>query len=83
MEGAADRWDYRKDDSDYYTQPGLLFNLMGPEKQRVLCENTARNLAGVTRDVQVRHIRNCLKADAAYGEGVAAGLGIPVSEANG
>jgi catalase len=80
LEGAADRWDYRKDDSDYYTQPGLLFNLMGPEKQRVLFENTGRNLTGVTRNVQIRHIRNCLKADASYGEGVAAALGIPMSE---
>jgi catalase len=80
LAGAADRWDYRADDSDYYTQPGLLFNLMGPEKQRVLCDNTANNMAAVTRDVQIRHIRNCLKADPAYGGGVAAALGIPMSE---
>jgi catalase len=83
LDGAADRWDYRKDDSDYYTQPGLLFKLMGPEKQRVLCENTGRNMAGVTRDVQIRHIGNCFKADPAYGEGVAAALGIPMSEVAG
>ena len=36
LEGAADHWDFRKDDSDYYTQPGLLFRLLGPEKQAVL-----------------------------------------------
>jgi catalase len=83
LQGAADRWDYRKDDSDYYTQPGLLFNLIGPEKQRVLFENTARNMTGVTKDVQIRHIRNCFKADPAYGEGVAQALGIPMSEVNG
>jgi catalase len=83
LEGAADRWDYREDDSDYYTQPGMLFRLMGPEKQQVLCENTARNMTGVTRDVQIRHIGNCLKADPAYGEGVAAALAIPMSEVAG
>ena len=43
--GAADRWDARKDDDDYYTQPGMLFRLIGPEKQKLLFENTARNIA--------------------------------------
>jgi catalase len=49
----------------------------------VLFENTARNMTGVTKDVQIRHIRNCFKADPAYGEGVAQALGIPMSEVNG
>jgi catalase len=80
LDGAAARWDFREDDSDYYTQPGMLFRLLGAEKQRVLCENTARNMAGVTKEVQIRHIRNCLRADQAYGEGVAAELGIAMSE---
>ena len=30
LEGAADRWNFREDDDDYYTQPGLLFRLMKP-----------------------------------------------------
>ena len=42
--GDASRWNYREDDSDYFTQPGDLFRLMTPEKQRLLCENTARNI---------------------------------------
>ena len=78
--GAADRWDARKDDDDYYTQPGLLFRLIGPEKQKLLCENTARNMAPVTEDIKLRHIGNCYKADPAYGEGVARALGIPMSK---
>ena len=78
--GAADRWDARKDDDDYYTQPGLLFRLIGPEKQKLLFENTARNMAAVTEEVKLRHIGNCFKADPAYGEGVAAALGIPMSK---
>jgi hypothetical protein len=32
------------------------------------------------RAVKIRHIGNCLKADPAYGEGVAKALGIPLSE---
>ena len=41
LEGAADHWNFRKDDNDYYTQPGKFFNLMSPEQQKVLFENTA------------------------------------------
>ena len=32
LEGAADHWNHRVDE-DYYTQPGLLFRLMTPEKK--------------------------------------------------
>jgi catalase len=32
------------------------------------------------KEVKVRHIGNCLKADPAYGAGVAKALGIPLSE---
>jgi catalase len=80
LSGAAAHYDYREDDDDYYTQPAALFRLIGPEKQRVLCENTGRAMAGVSKDVQIRHIKNCLKADPAYGEGVAQALDIPMSE---
>ncbi len=80
LSGVADNWDYREDDDDYYTQPGMLFRLMTPEKQNVLFENTAAELAAVDDVVRKRHIRNCLKADLAYGEGVAKALGIALSE---
>jgi catalase len=77
LEGAADRWNYREDDDNYYSQPGKLFRLMSPAQQQVLFENTARNLAGVPQEIQLRHVGNCLKADPAYGKGVAKALGIP------
>jgi len=32
------------------------------------------------KEIKVRHIGNCLKADPAYGEGVAKALDIPMSE---
>ncbi|MBA4388822.1 MAG: catalase, partial [Verrucomicrobia bacterium] len=79
MEGAADHWDHRED-KDYYSQPGKLFRLMGPEKQAVLFANTARSIGGAPREIQIRHIGNCMKADKAYGKGVADALGIPVNE---
>jgi len=79
LEGAAGRWDHRED-TDYYTQPGKLFRLMNPAQQKVLFWNTARSLGDAPREIKQRHIGNCLKADPAYGEGVAGALGIPLAE---
>jgi len=78
LKGAAAHWDHREDE-DYYTQPGLLFRLMSPEQQQVLFANTARAMGDAPREVKLRHIGNCLKADPAYGKGVADALGIPLS----
>jgi catalase len=80
LEGAAAHWDFREDDSDYYTQPGLLFRLMMPAQQQVLFENTARAMGDIPDMIKIRHIGNCLKADPAYGAGVAKALGIPLGE---
>jgi len=77
--GAADRWEHR-DDDDYFTQPGLLFRLMTPEQKQVLFENTARAMGDAPSEVKLRHIRNCTKADPAYGAGVAKALGVPFTE---
>jgi catalase len=80
LNGAADHWNFREDDNYYYTQPGKLFRLMTPEQQKVLFENTARAMGDVPKEIKVRHIGNCLKADPAYGMGVADALGIPIEE---
>lgn len=80
LQGAADHWNFREDDADYYTQPGLLFRLMTPAQQALLFGNTARAMEGVPRAIQIRHLGNCMKADPAYGKGVAEALGIPLSE---
>lgn len=80
LEGSAGRWSHREDD-DYYSQPRALFNLMSSEQKKVLFENTARNMGDAPRHIKIRHIKNCFKADEAYGRGVAEALGIPLSEA--
>jgi catalase len=79
VEGAAGHWNHREDD-DYYSQPRALFNLMNPEQKKALFENTARAMGDAPREVKLRHIGNCMRADKAYGQGVAAALGIPISE---
>jgi catalase len=77
--GSAGHWNHRED-TDYYSQPGALFRLMNPAQQQVLFENTARSVGGAPKEIQLRHIGNCMKADPAYGNGVARALGILQSE---
>jgi len=80
LSGAADHWDARADDSDYYTQPGKLFRLMNAAQQKVLFENTARAMGDAPEFIKIRHIGNCLKADPEYGKGVAKALGISMEK---
>jgi catalase len=56
---------------------------MTADKQRLLFENTARAIGGAPREIQLRHIGNCLKADPAYGKGVADALGIALRDVPG
>ena len=79
IEGMADHWNHRED-TDYYSQPGALFRLMSPAQQQVLFANTAASIGAAPRDIQIRHIGNCLKADPAYGRGGAAALKISLGE---
>ncbi len=79
LSGAATRWDHREDD-DYYSQPGDLFRLMSTEQKEALFNNTAGSVGGASIDVQKRHIGNCLKADPAYGVGIAKALGISLDD---
>jgi catalase len=80
LEGAADHWNHREDNDDYYSQPGQLFRLMNPEQQKALFENTARAMGDAPEEIKIRHIGNCMKADPAYGEGVANALDISMTK---
>ncbi len=76
IDSAADRWNFREDDDDYFSQPGALFRLMTPEQQQLLFDNTARAMGDAPEEIKRRHIANCAKADPAYGAGVARALGL-------
>lgn len=76
LNGAAYQWDFREDDTDYYSQPRALFRLMTPEQQQVLFDNTARAMGDIPEEIKRRHIHNCTQADPAYGAGVAKALGL-------
>ena len=81
LHGEAYNYNEREFDDDYYSQPGDLFRLMSAEQQTALFENTARAMGDVELFIKQRHVRNCYKADPAYGEGVAIALGIVIDEA--
>jgi len=80
LSGSMDHWNHREDDDDYYSQPGDLFRLMNPEQQEALFGNTARAMGDAPDMIKKRHIGNCLKADPAYGAGIAKAMGIKLSE---
>jgi catalase len=62
--------------NDDYDQAGALFRLMSREQQRQLIGNITAAMKGVPEDIQLRQIGHFLKADPAYGGGVAEGLGL-------
>src|SRR5215472_12884604 len=79
IEGEAAHYDHYADD-DHWEQPGNLFRLMTPAQQQALFENTARAMGDARRHIKERHVANCLRADPAYGEGVARALGLKIGD---
>ncbi|MFC2113175.1 catalase [Bacteroidota bacterium] len=80
LSGAADHWNHREDDNDYYSQAGDLFRMMSNAQQEALFGNTARAMGDAPEEIKIRHIGNCLKADEDYGKGVAKALKIDSSK---
>ena len=77
--GAARRWNHR-DGNDDYTQAGNLFRLLDPAHQDRLIGNIVAHMTPVKREIQLPQISHFMKADPRYGEGVARGLGLAVSD---
>jgi catalase len=82
ISGDAERYDHRAGNEDY-SQAGNLFRLMSVEAKARLIGNIVAAMNSVPREIQLRQIGHFLKADRAYGEGVAQGLGIALAEALG
>ena len=81
LSGDAYAHNFRDDDEDYFTQPGDLFRIIKADgKEQALFNNTAANVGGAEKFVQIRHIRNCFQADPEYGQGVANALGLSMEE---
>jgi catalase len=80
ISGDADRYDHREGNDDY-TQAGNLFRLMKPEQKSQLIQNIVNAMKTVPKEIQERQVRHFYKADPAYGEGVAKGLGLSIPKA--
>ena len=76
LRGFSERFDKDYPGNDDFTQPGNLFRLLKADEQERLIDNLVDHMKPVSREVQIRQVRHFYKADPAYGEGVAAGLGI-------
>lgn len=76
LNGAADHWDYRQDDDDYFSQPRALFNLLSDEEHQRMFTRIAGELSQVPEEIQRRQVELFRKVDPRYGEGVAKALGL-------
>jgi catalase len=76
ISGDADRYDQKRGVDDDYVQPGNLFRLMPSDEQQRLIENIVGALKNVPKEIQHKMIGHFRKADQAYGDGVAKGLGL-------
>ena len=78
ISGDANRYEQKRGVDDDFVQPGNLFRLMPPDERKRLIENIVASLKKVPKDIQERMVPYFYKADKAYGEGVAKGLGVSV-----
>lgn len=77
LEEGASVYQYdHRDDEDYYSHAGALFRLMNESQKQLLINNIVGSMTGVDEYIQRAQIAHFLKADQAYGEGVAKGLNI-------
>ncbi len=76
ISGDADRYEQKRGVDDDYIQPGDLYRLMPPDEQQRLVENIVGSLRKVPKEIQERMVQHFSKADKAYGEGIARGLGL-------
>ena len=77
--GSVDRFDHHLGNDDF-TQAGNLFRLMKPDAQNRLIANIVGSMKSVPKYIQEKQVGHFLKADPAYGRGVAEGLGLKVED---
>jgi len=75
VDGDGAHYDHRVVD-DHWEQTGNLFRLMTTAQQQRIFDNTARAMGDARLHIKERHVANCVRADPAYGAGVARALGL-------
>jgi catalase len=76
ISGDAARYEQKRGVDDDYIQPGNLFRLMTAKQQWELIENIIKSLKNVPNEIQEKMVVHFRKADKAYGNGIAQGLGL-------
>jgi len=76
ISGHADRYEQKCGVDGHYIQPGNLFRLMPPEERGRLIANIVGTLKDLPTEIQVKMVEHFIRADPAYGAGVAQGLGL-------
>ncbi|WP_170019055.1 catalase [Campylobacter sp. RM16190] len=74
LEGVMKRYNHRDEDSDYYSQPRDLFNLMNDCQKSQLFNNIAESMCGVSDFIVERALGHFEKISPAYAAGVKAAL---------
>lgn len=75
LHGAGYGHNFRCCDEDYFTHSGDLSYIFKDDgKADLIFKNTAAQVGYAEKFIQIRHIRNCYKADPEYGQGVAKAL---------
>ncbi|WP_225758366.1 catalase [Leclercia sp. Marseille-Q4284] len=73
LEGAADHWNHRED-TDYFSQPRKLFELLSPEEHQRMFARIAGDMRDVPAFIQARQIALFSEVHPDYGAGVQAAL---------
>ena len=73
LEGAADHWNHRED-SDYFSQPRALYNLLSDEEHQRMFTRIAGEMKDVPDSIQARQIDLFNQVHPEYGAGVANAL---------
>lgn len=81
ISGDAYRYDHREGNEDY-SQAGELYRLMNTDQKAQLIDNIVNAMKPVPKFIQLRQINHFYKADPEYGQRVATGLEIAMSEVN-
>ncbi len=76
ISGDADRYEQERGVDDDYVQPGNLFRILSAEQQKRLIAAIVGSLSKTPKEIQERMVAHFRRADAAYGDGVAKGLGL-------
>jgi len=76
ISGDADHYDQKRGVDADYVQPGDLYRLMPPDARKRLVKNMAGSLKKAPKAIQKKMVAHLRKADKAYGDGVAKGLGM-------